>query len=389
MPDRARNLIVRVNSYMAGLDLPSFGSGIVIAAPTTNQLYVVTAKHVVDGATRFDVSLATGPETVLTGRLLWTSEDRDIAVLSVEPSAEQVAEVRRSFSRLGRIGSLSANSDVYPVGCPAGECWLQPTADRVIIPGPVVLEFQSAFVREGHSGGGLFDETWELVGMVTQGDLRRAEAVPIDLLLGEVRRVASISDADWARMSTLRRPAVPRRGYRFSLGAVALMAIGQPDILPAGGGAPLNGLLEQRLPSARVTLSGATGSRLTWHVGALRLAPSNVSITAGVAGLSLVARSSNGRFAGRIFGEGAAGRVESRYDLGGYLATTGTATQYVPVWGPENRDGIGFGGGIAAELVVFRHTVVEVTAGSWSFGMPESAPDVPRLYLGGGLRLGR
>jgi len=384
MPDEARDLVVRIDAYLQGLDLPSFGAGIVIAAPTTTELYVVTAKHVVEDGARFDVSLAFRPDAVRAGRVLWVSEDRDIAVLSISVPEDDVTRVRGSFTRLGNPRALSARSDVYPVGCPSGDCWLQPTADQVTTPGPVVLEFQSAFVREGHSGGGLFDDTWELVGMVTQGDLRRAEAVPVDLLLSEVRGLAGVTEAEWARMSTLRTPAVPRRGYALTLGASLMSALGQPDILPPGGGDPLNPLLESRFPSVRVTLSARTGGGRSWHLAAMRLAPDNVTITGLFAGFGLEARS--GRILVRPFAEAGGARVESRFDTGGYLVSGST---YVPIWDREERDGLGFGGGVTAELTVFSNTILELTGGAWSFGLPENAPDVPYFYAGGGLRLGR
>lgn len=385
MPDEARNLVVRVDTYLAGLDLPSFGSGIVIAAPTTTRLYLATARHVVEDGARFDVRFPFDPESLFPGRVLWMSEERDIAVLAVDPPPEVVSEVRRSFTRLGDPSRLNANSDVYPVGCPGGDCWLQPTADRVTTPGPVVLEFQSAFVREGHSGGGLFDETWELVGMVTQGDLRRAEAVPVGLLLDEVRALASLSEAEWSRMSTLRVPTVPRRGYRLTLGVSVLSGVGQPDILPpTSGTGPLNGLLEGRMPSLRLTLSSNTSTGRSWHVGALRLVPDNVTVTGLMAGLALEAR--RDRLLARPFAEVGAARVESRFDSGGYIVS---GTTYVPIWEREERDGFGFGGGLTVEVTVFSNTILEATAGAWSFGLPENAPDVPYVYVGGGLRLGR
>jgi hypothetical protein len=384
MPDEARDLVVRVDAYLEGLDLPSFGAGIAVAAPRTDQLYVVTARHLVEGGARFDVSFAFRPEAVVPGEVLWMSEDRDVAVLAVTAPQEDVTRIRGSFTRLGRASALSARSDVYPVGCPSGDCWLQPTADQVTTPGPVVLEFQSAFVREGHSGGGLFDETWELVGMVTQGDLRRAEAIPVDLLLTEVRRLAGVSEAEWGAMSTLRAPAVPRSGYAMTLGASLLSAVGQPDILPAGGtGDPLNPLLESRFASVRLTLSGRTDGGRSWHVAAMRLAPDNATINGLFGGVALELRS--GRLLLRPFAEVGGARVQTRFDTGGYSLSG----SYVPVWDVEERDGLGFGGGATAEITAFANTIVEVTVGAWSFGMPTNAPDVPYFYVGGGLRLGR
>jgi hypothetical protein len=51
-------------------------------------------------------------------------------------------------------------------------------------------------------------------------------------------------------------------------------------------------------------------------------------------------------------------------------------------------DGIGVGGGATVETVVFPHTVLELTAGYWSFTTPLDAPKVKRFFVGGGVRLG-
>jgi hypothetical protein len=196
--------------------------------------------------------------------------------------------------------------------------------------------------------------------------------------------MTGVSEAEWSSMSALRTPVVPRRGYGMTLGVSLLSAIRQPDILPAAGtGNPLNPLLESRFPSARITLSGRTSSGRSWHLAAMRLAPDNVTINGLFAGMALELRS--GRLLLRPFAEVGGARVQSRFDTGGYSLSGA----YVPVWDVEERDGLGFGGGATAEVTAFSNTILDVTGGAWSFGLPENAPDVPYLYLGLGLRLGR
>lgn len=402
LPTAARDLVVRINAFgtpsptdpSAG-NVPTNGAGIVIAAPTSGELWVATARHVVARRSRLDVYLPFAEGDALAGTTLWEEPTLDVAVISIPVDAGAVTRVSDSFSRLGRPGNLRAASPVFPVGCPDGQCWGIPSpADQVLSSAPLVLDFQSTFVAGGSSGGALFDEDWEVVGMVLRNDIPRAQAIPIDTVMGIVRRMATggpdarLTPGSWESLSKLRRPSVPRSGYGWSLGVSVLSAIAQPDILSPTDD-PLNDWLATRFPSVRATLSRRTGGTRSWHVGALRLAPGNISITAAVAGLGIEARTSSGRLVGRLFAEGAAGRVRSRYDVGGYTVVSGGTNLYTPVWDTEDRDGVGFGGGVVTELVLFSHTVVELTAASWYFGLPDNAPDVPYLYVGGGLRLGR
>ena len=58
---------------------------------------------------------------------------------------------------------------MYAVGFPASRPWaanIQP--DPVSEVTTSTLTFQTQFVQQGHSGGGLFNENWELVGLIKQ-----------------------------------------------------------------------------------------------------------------------------------------------------------------------------------------------------------------------------
>jgi hypothetical protein len=402
LPTAARDLVVAINAFGAPSRsdpatgrVPTNGAGIIIAAPSTEEIWIATARHVVAGKSRLEVTLPFAEGQPIEGTALWEDGTLDVAVVSIPVDAAVVTRVTQSFARLGQSANLRSGSPVYPVGCPDGRCWEIPSpADQVLNAARLVIDFQSTFVAGGSSGGALFNDDWEVVGMVVRNDIPRAEAVPIDTVLGTARRMATadpggrMSAESWASLTQLRRPSVPRGGYGWSLGGSWLTSIAQPDVLSFSRNDVLNAGLESRLPSFRVTLTRRTGGSRSWHVGGIRLAPANISVTAAVAGLGLEARTSSGRLAARVFAEGAAGRVRSRYDVGGFTVVGGSGSFYQPVWGTEDRDGVGLGGGVVTELALMSHIVLEVTAASWYFGMPQNAPDVPYLYVGGGLRIG-
>jgi len=80
-----------------------------------------------------------------------------------------------------------------------------------------------------------------------------------------------------------------------------------------------------------------------WHLAALRVAPTNLAITAGMAGLDV--HLPRGRFALDPFIEAGFGHVEGRHDLGGYYIAGSGGSVYVPLWQRVVGDGIGVGGG--------------------------------------------
>ncbi len=179
--------------------------------------------------------------------------------------------------------------------------------------------------------------------------------------------------------------SIPRSGYETTIGVAWFKPLSPPDIISQTG-ISLEPYLESRLPSGRITVSRRFGPLLSWQLGLLRLAPDNIAVTAGMAGLAL--ELAKGRAVLRPFVEAGLGRVESRFDIGGYFVDDGGTDRYVPVWDREERDGIGVGGGASLEITLLPHLILELTGAGWSFGRPDNAPDMPKFFLGGGIRVG-
>ena len=137
------------------------GSGVILS----EDGYIVTNHHVIDGANTIKVRLSNGQAytAVLTG----TDEKTDLAVLKINVSGLPAAKLADSSTV--RVGDF-----VIAIGNPLGELGGTVTEgiisakDReVTIDGETMTLLQtSAAVNPGNSGGGLFNLDGELVGVV-------------------------------------------------------------------------------------------------------------------------------------------------------------------------------------------------------------------------------
>jgi hypothetical protein len=402
-PDaEARALVVKVLASRSGAELYSTGSGIVVG---TDQyaVYVVTARHVLDEALdsagalvgRVRVAFAADsaiPEPELQALpkagLVRLAErgSIDLAVMRV-PRDGMSAEVVESF-QFDRQGSAREGDRVYPVGCALEGigCWeVPPLPDKVAVRTDDFLRFQTGVTAGGHSGGALFNQWGEVVGMITSVDRQFGTALSIDYVLSTLR------SWDYRWYIKLRKSRVPRAGQRLQVGLTYLWAPGADPILSPDA-IPLGATLPTRVPSSRLTVSwrlyASTNVLLNGHLAVLRLAPENLAIGAGFVGLQATLRT--GPVAIGAFGEVGYGRVESQFDAGGhYIANPADGSdEYVPFWSQIKDDGGGTGFGGLLQLTLARFLIVEGTVGHWVFNIPENARNLPDLFVGGGVRIG-
>jgi hypothetical protein len=232
----------------------------------------------------------------------------------------------------------------------------------VIETGASSILFQSFFVRRGSSGGALFNRWWEVVGMVTKDEPPLGHAIPIDTVLAQVKV--------WGFPVALKQPSFPRGGYRTTVGAVVMT----PTSSVATTG-------DTRVPSGRVTIVRQMSPLVTWHLAGLNW-PRRIAVTAGMADWASAEKSSRlpGPFVEPI-------GVESRLTWS-YFVAASDGTREVPIWSRVVGDGLGIGGGMSLEMVVFAPAVLEVSAGYWGFTRPDSAATLDKVFLGAGMRLG-
>jgi hypothetical protein len=368
VPDEAKRLVVQVIGYFAPGDAPEVGAGIIVGASSIN-VFIATARHVLyRQSVRVRDLRVVFPghtkDTVPAIPMPATQTGLDLAVISVPiGSARGLHSSLPTFDRQGDAGSIKSGAPVNPVGC-HDICWDAPSPpDQVLGKDLQGIIFQSTFIGPGSSGGALFNQWWEVVGMVIVDAPPRGEAIPIDRVLTQARY--------WGYPVDLKKTAVPRSGYRTSVGVSFLV----PS--PALG---------ERPPGGRVTVSTRVIPHVTWHIGLLRLAPQNLAVTAGVVGMGLHLKT--GRLALRPFVEVGFGHVEGQFDIGGYYVTTASDSRYVPVFSRVEADGLGVGGGAAIELTVLPRTILELLTGYWGFTTPENAPKLRNQFIGAGFRWG-
>ena len=137
------------------------GSGVIL----TEDGYIVTNHHVIEGASTIKVRLSSGQTytAILTG----TDEKTDLAVIKINASGLTAARLADSSS--ARVGDF-----VIAIGNPLGELGGTVTEGiisakdrKITIDGESMTLLQtSAAVNPGNSGGGLFNLDGELVGVV-------------------------------------------------------------------------------------------------------------------------------------------------------------------------------------------------------------------------------
>ncbi|MFI3166304.1 MAG: trypsin-like peptidase domain-containing protein [Bacillota bacterium] len=137
------------------------GSGVIIS----EDGYIITNNHVIDGATTVYVATADG--TTYKATVIGSDSDSDIAVLKIDASGLQAAVFADS-------DTLVVGEEVLAVGNPLGELGGSVTngiisaLDREIDVDGVMMNLlqTNAAINPGNSGGGLFNMDGELVGIV-------------------------------------------------------------------------------------------------------------------------------------------------------------------------------------------------------------------------------
>jgi serine protease Do len=165
------------------------GSGVII----TQDGYIITNNHVVDGATKDGIKVILSDKSEYKASVIGTDPSTDLAVIKIEAK-----NLKPAF--LGDVNTVKVGDFVIAVGNPLG---LNSTVTQGIISaigrGQLGLPRRSnytienyiqtdAAINPGNSGGGLFDLTGSLIGINTAiatengGFMGYGFAVPIDIV---------------------------------------------------------------------------------------------------------------------------------------------------------------------------------------------------------------
>ncbi len=193
-PPDARNLVVMVKARTSqGETL--LGAGIIISQ-TPQETLILTARHNLQEAVGSDfyagitVEFRTRPGRPVTAQPVQESISRhDIALLRV-PATEAPDVLSAGAAVLApRTVVDSVIERVVAIGYGGGIAWYQAASpQRARRLSAAELEIETSSYMPGQSGGAVFTEDWALLGMIVEVTARSARALPIDLILDELRR---------------------------------------------------------------------------------------------------------------------------------------------------------------------------------------------------------
>ena len=167
-------------------EVPGSGSGVIL----TEDGYIATCAHVVDGAKSVKVTL--NDDTSYDATIVGADTRNDVAIIKIEATGLIPAS-------LGDSEMLTVGEDVIAIGNPLGE--LRGTATGGIISAvrrtvevegnAMELVQTDAAISPGNSGGGLFNASGKLVGIVNaKVSDSNAEglgfAIPVNNVLNEI-----------------------------------------------------------------------------------------------------------------------------------------------------------------------------------------------------------
>lgn len=280
---RAESVVVMIRGQLDGEEV--LGAGLVVGA-RAGRLYVVTAAHVVrrGGAMAQDVtvSLRALPGERLPARVLEHADRRlDLAVLAVTGERGQAASAEGvTLALLGAPGELRLGDALHAIGNPLGNAWhVNLSPYRYRSGDGDNFRFEALSIQRGHSGGGVFDQDWRLVGMVVRDEPPDGVALSIARILALLREWGYPVGLAPARPAVA-TPARPEPARPGGTGAGASPADVRQQVLTALRAHRIEGLTVEVDAQLNVALAGTLADLQTVRT-ALR-APREVRGVRGV-----------------------------------------------------------------------------------------------------------
>ena len=178
---------VKYNVYYGQYVESGAGSGVIIGRSDTNSkiYYVVTNHHVVNDAEKIYLTLRDGTE--LEGTFISSDVISDIALVQIESEAEL------TVAKLGNGKNVLVGEDVVVIGNPLGQLGgtvtngiISALEREVTVDGLKMKLMQTnAAISPGNSGGGMFNMSGELIGIINAKSTDESAeglgfAIPID-----------------------------------------------------------------------------------------------------------------------------------------------------------------------------------------------------------------
>lgn len=175
------------NGWLSNYVLDGAGSGVIVS----EDGYILTNAHVVEGATTIQVTTSDG--TDYQAKLVGSDTQSDVAVIKIEAQGLTAATI-------GTSENLVVGEPVVAIGNPLGELGgsvtdgiISAVTRSVTIDSNTMNVIQTnAAISPGNSGGGLFNANGELIGIVNaKSASENAEGIGFALPIDEVMEVAT------------------------------------------------------------------------------------------------------------------------------------------------------------------------------------------------------
>ena len=177
------------NIWFGTYETTGAGSGVIIS----ENGYIITNSHVVDGASEIAVRLTDGK--TCSAKLIGSDASVDIAVIKIN-------EKGLDFARMGSSADLAVGQSVIAIGNPLGTLGGTVTngiisaKDREVIIDRyrMTLLQTNVAINPGNSGGGLFDMAGQLIGIVNAKKIDEqieglGFAIPIDIAWAAAKKI--------------------------------------------------------------------------------------------------------------------------------------------------------------------------------------------------------
>jgi putative serine protease PepD len=298
--------VVNITSEGVSTSTPDpFGQGAPSQATATGagfvvdeQGHIVTAAHVVDGASKITIRFSDGTNRVAT--LQGKDDATDVAVLKVDPSGLALHPLE-----LGSSAALKVGDELAAIGSPFGYASSLSTGivsglDRTIeAPNGFTVAHAiqtDAALNPGNSGGPILDAQGRVVGVADQiatGGTEQSAgvgfAVPIDLVADEIDQLAAgktvahaylgVSTGDTAGTAGAAVGEVVQGGPAARAGLRAGDLVTAIDGKPVEGSADLVAAIAAKKPGDTITLTVERGSGTTTVTATLGTQPAQRTAT--------------------------------------------------------------------------------------------------------------
>lgn len=189
--ERIKRLVVMISGKLADND--TFGAGIIFAADT-DHLYIATANHIVRKDSQevhdLQVQLKFPPGKVEAELLNHLDSSLDLAVVRVDRSKQRdISFDKLPFDLVGEIKDLRRRDEINHVGYPLRQAWLSNLEPgRFDEKSGAFLKFRSRDLNTGVNGGGLFNHSWELIGLIYSDQPPDGDAVSIEAIIEKLQQ---------------------------------------------------------------------------------------------------------------------------------------------------------------------------------------------------------